>query len=202
MQLRTHIVIGAAIGLWVGGPIGGALGAFAGVVPDVDLDVGSVARGARWLGVIGIAGGALGGYLLNSPTIAGLSIAGGFLLLMLIRLPHRGPTHSLALALLWSLLGGLWLRDPGLIGAWAAGYLSHLFLDALTPQGIPMALAPVRRAPAPGPMADRLPLGSRDPDPGRVDRGGVDRMEDGGLMLDWSCHPATRFPLCPLQRRR
>ncbi|MCS7350947.1 metal-dependent hydrolase [Thermoflexus sp.] len=137
MQLRTHIVIGAAIGLWVGGPIGGALGAFAGVVPDVDLDVGSVARGARWLGVIGIAGGALGGYLLNSPTIAGLSIAGGFLLLMLIRLPHRGPTHSLALALLWSLLGGLWLRDPGLIGAWAAGYLSHLFLDALTPQGIP-----------------------------------------------------------------
>ncbi|MCS7251955.1 MAG: metal-dependent hydrolase [Anaerolineae bacterium] len=137
MHLRTHGTVGAVIGLWISGPIGGALGAFTGTVPDVDLDTGSVARVARWLGRMGIAGGIIGGYLLNSLTIAGLAIAGGFILLMLIRLPHRGPTHSLALAFLWSLLGGLWLQDPGLIGAWAGGYLSHLFLDALTPHGIP-----------------------------------------------------------------
>ncbi len=137
MRLRTHVVVGAAIGLWAGGPIGGALGAFSGMIPDVDLDVGSVARGARWLGAIGIAGGLLGGYLLGSGAIAGLSMAGGFLLLMLIRLPHRGPTHSLTLAIIWGMLGWLWLRDPALTGAWTAGYLSHLFLDALTPQGVP-----------------------------------------------------------------
>ncbi len=137
MRLRTHIVVGAAVGLWIGGPVGGALGAFSAMVPDVDLDVGSVARGARWLGAIGIAGGLLGGYLTGSAAVAGLSLAVGFLLLMLIRLPHRGPTHSLALTLLWGALGVLWWRDPALSGAWAAGYLSHLFLDALTPRGIP-----------------------------------------------------------------
>ncbi len=137
MRLRTHIVVGAAVGLWIGGPLGGALGAFSGAIPDVDLDVGSVARGARWLGAMGIAGGLLMGLALRSGAVAGVSLAGGFLLLMLIRLPHRGPTHSLLLAGLWGALGGWLLRDLGLAGAWTAGYLSHLFLDALTPQGIP-----------------------------------------------------------------
>lgn len=137
MRLSTHAVVGAALGLWVGGPIGGILGAFSGIVPDVDLDVGSVARAARGLGAIGIAGGILGGWLLHSATVAALSLAGGFLLLMLIRLPHRGPTHSLTLAGLWAILGAWVLRDPMLAAAWGLGYLSHLFLDALTPQGIP-----------------------------------------------------------------
>ncbi|WP_376793042.1 metal-dependent hydrolase [Thermoflexus sp.] len=137
MRLRTHIVVGAATGLWIGGPLGGALGAFSGMIPDVDLDVGSVGRGARGLGLLGIAGGLLAGYLLRSVAAAGIAIAGGFLLLMLVRLPHRGPTHSLTMAGLWGALGWFLLRDPALVGAWAASYLSHLFLDALTPQGIP-----------------------------------------------------------------
>jgi len=137
MRLRTHIVVGTVWGFGVGGPLGGALGAFAGAVPDVDLDVGSVGRGARALGALAIAGGVLGGYLLRSPWMAGAGLGAGFLLWALVRLPHRGPTHSLAMAGLWSLLGALLLRDPGLAGAWAGGYLSHLLLDALTPQGIP-----------------------------------------------------------------
>lgn len=137
MRLRTHGVVGAAVGLWIGGPAGGVLGAFAGMVPDVDLDVGSVGRAARWLGMVGIAVGLAGGYLLRSGAIAAVAVGGGFLLLMLVRLPHRGPTHSLAMAGLWGALGGLLWGDPTLAGAWLAGYLSHLFLDALTPSGIP-----------------------------------------------------------------
>jgi len=118
MRLRTHIVVGTVWGFWVGGPLGGALGAFAGAVPDVDLDVGSVGRGARALGALAIASGVLGGYLLRSPWMAGAGLGAGFLLWALVRLPHRGPTHSLAMAGLWSLLGALLLRDPGLAGAW------------------------------------------------------------------------------------
>ncbi|WP_322801514.1 metal-dependent hydrolase [Thermoflexus sp.] len=137
MRLRTHIVMGGVIGFWIGGPLGGVLGAFSGAIPDVDLDVGSVARGARGLGALALVGGALGGYLLRSPWMVGIGLGSGFLLWMLIRLPHRGPTHSLALAVLWSLLGALLWKEPRLAGAWAAGYLSHLLLDALTPQGIP-----------------------------------------------------------------
>ncbi|MBO9362107.1 MAG: metal-dependent hydrolase [Thermoflexus sp.] len=137
MRLRTHIVVGSVLGFWVGGPLGGALGAFASAVPDVDLDAGSVGRGAQTLGALAAAGGALGGYLLRSSEVSAVGLGAGFLLWMLVRLPHRGPTHSLAMACLWSLLGALLLRDPGLAGAWAAGYLSHLLLDALTPRGIP-----------------------------------------------------------------
>lgn len=50
---------------------------------------------------------------------------------------HRGIFHSLAFILLFSVFLG-WLWKPYYAFAFFAGYLSHLFADALNPMGIPV----------------------------------------------------------------
>jgi inner membrane protein len=57
-------------------------------------------------------------------------------------LPHRGVTHSM-LAVLLVAVGG-WELSPVYGGMFAAGWLSHILADMLTPSGVPL-LWPVRR---------------------------------------------------------
>ena len=64
---------------------------------------------------------------------------------------HRGPTHSLAGLLVWSVLvAALWLVPAPwwLPVAAMAGYADHLVMDALTIYGIPLLWAPWHRKPA------------------------------------------------------
>jgi membrane-bound metal-dependent hydrolase YbcI (DUF457 family) len=55
---------------------------------------------------------------------------------------HRGPTHSIAAAVVVLVLAGAlfpsgWPQRELLAGAFAAGYASHLVADALSPMGEP-----------------------------------------------------------------
>lgn len=98
----------------VGGVIPGLVVATAaGLLPDIDED-GSIV--ARSLGPVG---------QLLSHVIA--TVSGG----------HRGATHTVPAALLFSLAVWLLTRDPSLAVAALWGYLSHLVGDTLTPMGVP-----------------------------------------------------------------
>ncbi|OPL12641.1 MAG: hypothetical protein AVO34_06810 [Firmicutes bacterium ML8_F2] len=73
--------------------------------------------------------------------ISGLNPAGMAVAAIASKLPdidlafkHRGPVHSLLVAGL--VLLGTSRYFPNLVFPVAAGYLSHIFLDALTPAGV------------------------------------------------------------------
>lgn len=81
--------------------------------------------------LVGMAGV---GLLLLTHYSTGFLLAGLFLLLAAL-LPHRTFTHSLlALAMITTMTYQI---DPDLAPAAAAGYISHLLADSMTPHGVP-----------------------------------------------------------------
>ncbi len=124
---RTHFVAGAGLGAAYGAVFhqgdpgimaaSAGIGGIAALLPDVDSPHSNLGRAAR--PVSDVLNFALGHR--------------GFLYFLL------GATVVLALAafaaLFWAPSGAVWSL---LVSALAAGYLSHLLLDALTPGGVPL----------------------------------------------------------------
>ena len=116
MQAGTHIA-GAALVLAVGrgfglevGPLEAALCAAAAVLPDIDTSTSGVGRFFK-------------------PVARFLET----------RFGHRTITHSLLFtAALMLALTPLYLTSPGVWFAFLYGYLSHLFLDTLNINGVPL----------------------------------------------------------------
>lgn len=154
MTGRTHAAVSLATSAWLGYlpllqavPESGliSLGAAAmavlgGLLPDVDEPSSTLGRE--------IPGGRTGRLLLGAAAVmvgvryrslVALLVGVGLAALALI--PHRGVTHSLvalgAVGLAAHSLPTLYLRPL------FAGYASHLVLDALTPEGVPL-LWPLR----------------------------------------------------------
>lgn len=73
---------------------------------------------------------------------------------------HRGPTHSVTLAVLAGLAVGLSVA-PWLGGLVAAGWLSHLLADAISPMGEPFLWPMSARRYRLMPRRFRVPSGTR-----------------------------------------
>lgn len=123
MRWQTHFAGGALAGAALGAALQGSLlaaagvGALAALVPDVDTPGSKLGSAVR-------------------PVSAAVNAVAG----------HRGPLHSLAAAAVFAFLVGQAWKAAGL-GVLAplaaalvalAGFLSHLALDALNPQGVPL----------------------------------------------------------------
>lgn len=120
MTKTSHLLVGGAAGLALFGPWGFLLGALGGIAPDKDI-------------------------LLWGTENRKKSLWG-----------HRGITHTLLFLTILTLLlyfgveygTKLFPQNPifitlhgslfSLLGAFAAGYLSHLLMDLLTPMGVPL----------------------------------------------------------------
>lgn len=174
MTGRTHAAVSLATSAWLGYlpslraiPSSGliSLGAAAmavlgGLLPDVD-EPSSTLGGE-------IPGGRVGRLLLGAAAVmvgiryrslVALLVGVGLAALALV--PHRGVTHSLAalaaVGLAARILPAVYLRPL------LAGYASHLLLDALTPEGVPLLWPSRIRVSVPvaktGGMLDRVILG-------------------------------------------
>jgi membrane-bound metal-dependent hydrolase YbcI (DUF457 family) len=158
---------------WAAVPAAAALG---GLMPDIDhprsligkgLPAELIGRGASLLLLVGVAAWALSKYAgqeaaeaLVQPLLPmigwfAMALAAGFALLaaslVASRLfEHRGPTHSLAFALVGTVVLAVILAASQLPWAYALvlgwGYLSHLATDLATPTGCPCLLWPLRRS--------------------------------------------------------
>lgn len=120
MNGRTHLLLGLAAGV-----------AIAALAPlDVGLRVGVIAAGG--------VGGLLPDIDHPRAIISGYLPGVGHSIRMIVS--HRGPTHTLAfVALLCGLLvmasSPIWA-----VTAFAAGLISHIAADMLTPAGVPVLL--------------------------------------------------------------
>lgn len=152
MDGRTHFVAGVVVGAAVGGQVfglrefdlvlAGLTGGVAALLPDVDTG-----ESAAWRLVGGAVGlnalihAVRGEWARAAMLLLGLGVA----IRLLTGLGHRGAAHSLAgmagMALLLALLVGAYTGTgwPAAdLAIFAAGYLSHLWLDMLTPAGVPL----------------------------------------------------------------
>lgn len=147
MSGRTHLLTGALMGALVAKAAGqpawqeavtaAAVGA---LMPDLDVPTGSIwriaspalAAAALWLWTTGPWPWAR----LVAWACLALAVAGRWVVHSV--LSHRGPLHSLLACLLVWALASAWTGEARAV-ALAAGYASHLLLDALTPAGVPLA---------------------------------------------------------------
>ena len=156
---HTHVTVGMATALAVLQPatpaavacvaLGGGLG---GWISDVDVrglgDRRDVVEGAlilAGLGVLawvadGMYGLGIAAYLQAWTGSSSMWGALGFVALVLIgtRCDHRGFTHSIAGAALWSWMA--YLACPPVANAFALGIASHLALDLLNKKGLKLLL--------------------------------------------------------------
>ena len=134
MTGKTHLVVGVATAA--------AISAL--LPPPVELPLRAALLSAAALGALApdldISGSLLARAL--GPLRWGL-----WLILRVLGISHRGITHSFAgLAAGSAVVGALacWLLPANLpawvIGGFAAGYATHLLLDALTASGVPLLL--------------------------------------------------------------
>ncbi|MBE3582074.1 MAG: metal-dependent hydrolase [Thermoanaerobacteraceae bacterium] len=119
MLWRSHFLAGASLGVWLA----------AGSKPETLALVAGVAGAAALLPDIDSPRSYIGSRV---PASVGVKLVAG----------HRGVFHSLLAAAVFGLALFLYLRFRAgaytfLALPFAAGYVSHLLLDALTPEGVP-----------------------------------------------------------------
>ncbi|WP_162007875.1 metal-dependent hydrolase [Heliorestis convoluta] len=152
MLWKTHALAGASLGVFLSNQVDTAI-----FIPSL---AGTPVEPYAIL-AIGAMAGALGSLL---PDIDHPSSKLGSKLLLLpsllkITIGHRGPTHSIVGAvtvsfLVWLLLSMIYpLTNMALYVLLLAGYISHLVLDSLNPQGVAW-LWPVTRKKFRIPMFD------------------------------------------------
>lgn len=147
MSGRTHLFAGALVGILVARAAGqsgwqeaAAAAAAGALLPDLDVPTGSI-----WRIASPVLAGVAVWLRVAKPwpwaewavwVCLGLAVAGRWV--VHAALGHRGPLHSLLACLLLWALASAWAGEVR-GAAMAAGYASHLLLDALTPAGVPLA---------------------------------------------------------------
>lgn len=157
MNGQRHLVIGAAAGLVLAGGVGVEQApivlttAVASLLPDLDHEHSTASAYARWAYHLG--GAALAFHaavqiltVTGQPVAAAVGGIGVFIALTLalsVVMPyrwveHRGPLHSIAMALIVGLVTAVLFDSQALGLAMLVGWLSHLLADAPTYAGLPL----------------------------------------------------------------
>lgn len=138
---KSHALIGGVAGYLLGGPVGAAIASFGALLPDIDHPGSTISRRFFPKGTYSKTGRiTLAAILIVASfqlQIAYLGILGlGVMALAFI--PHRGILHTPLFVLILAALAGWQFSDLEYTKYLLIGYVSHIFADSLTSEGLPL----------------------------------------------------------------